>query len=207
MKDFHKKLLTILVGTIFGIFISTQFRGCEKCPQINNTEVDTLIVHHTDTIKTSHIDTVYVTSENKIADFESSKIDTSLNTYSYYFNEDDLQATVDVKSNCQIDSIKLNYKTICPEITKTDSIIINNIDSIFVTKTNYVEDKKHKFYLGTSAGFQRDNGISGTSFNATWQFPNKYQVYYEFGVSFNENNLLNEHRVGIKIPISFAGKK
>jgi hypothetical protein len=201
-------LLKILFGAIVGAFIVLQFKGCNgnNGSDIYKTVSTVTKTHHSDTAFKHHVDTVYVMSDpvyiyrnvpSKITD-----IDDSIKEYQYEYNLSDLKARVSTRTTGEIIDQDMQYSVICPIVTVTDTLIMTNTDSIIVNTDNFIEKNKANFFIGTEIGAS-NSLVNSIAFNATLQFKNKYQVYYEYGMFFDQEVIPNQHRVGVKIPIRF----
>jgi hypothetical protein len=201
-------LLKILFGVILGIFIALQFKGCDgnKQDDIYKTTSKVTSTHSSDTVFKHHVDTIYVASDpiyiyknipSKITD-----VNDSIREYEYEYNLADLKARVSTRTTGEIIDQDMWYSIICPVVTATDTLIITNTDSVTITNDNYIEKNKYNFFIGTEIGAS-NNLVNSVAFNATLQFRNKYQVYYEYGMFFDQEIMPNQHRIGVKIPIRF----
>jgi hypothetical protein len=190
-------LLKILFGAIVGAFIVLQFKGCNgnNGSDIYKTVSTVTKTHHSDTAFKHHVDTVYVMSDPVY-------IDDSIKEYQYEYNLSDLKARVSTRTTGEIIDQDMQYSVICPIVTVTDTLIMTNTDSIIVNTDNFIEKNKANFFIGTEIGAS-NSLVNSIAFNATLQFKNKYQVYYEYGMFFDQEVIPNQHRVGVKIPIRF----
>jgi len=200
-------LIKILVGIFVGIFLTLSLRGCGRtsidCGEIYKTKEDVKIVSHTDTVYVHHTDTVYVKGPVSYVGLDE-PTDSYGNIMVHEYNEPDLEATI--TTNIVSGFQELEYVAICPVINNTDTITITNTDTVTITKDNFIEKSRMRFFLGTELAFS-DKSIVGAGFNATVQFKNHYQVYYEYGIAFGGGSIPIEHRIGIKIPLTFGGRK
>ena len=198
----RNNILKISFGVIVGIFIAFSFKSCVDTSNEFVTQYETVTVSDTTYIKGDEVIT-YITSEPNViykympSDIVPSDGTTVENTYIFDINNQDITGFVSVESVSEVKDFSIEYSVTSKEINRTDTILVDN--TITNTITNFVPSPgKHKFFLGTELAFGNNN-ILGTAFNATWQMKSDYQVYYEYGLSFD--NQPNQHRVGVKIPI------
>lgn len=197
-------LIKISFGIIVGIFISLMFKGCGNNDiDIYKSKQNVKTTHHSDTVLVHHTDTVYQEGPTKYVYLTEPTIELE-EYFVHEYDKEDLKAKITTYNNGLQD---LEYSVTCPVITNTDTITITNTDTVTITNDNYIEKNKVNLFVGTELGYTPSVGITGAGFNATLQLKNKYQVYYEYGVSFNKELMPDQHRVGIKIPITFGGRK
>jgi len=204
LATLRNDLFKILIGVVLGIFICSQFKSCNKEPEIE-TVIKT--VHHTDTVTVYETDTVYVKGDTKYIYLDKPSVeinDDSTNTYTNEIDEEDLTATIVTTTKGEMLDQSIEYNVISPVITNTETITVTNTDTVFITN-NVLKPDKMKFYLGTGVGLY-DKGIIGADFNATIQTKNSYQYTYGYEVSFDKSLMPDYHKVGVKIPIKFNSR-
>jgi len=203
----NNDLIKIILGIVIGIFIAAQFKGCDSI-NLSPVKEKVTIKTHVDTIHTSSIDTVFVQGPEKIVRVNVpvyvGRINDTTSEYVHNINESDLKAKIFTQSTCSVLGQRLEYSVICPVITKSDTIKINTVDSIF--SIEYVEKKVNSFYVGVEAGYIKNLGIINPAANFTWKMKNNYQVYYEYSLSLDKSLAPDHHRLGVKLPITI-GKK
>lgn len=153
---------------------------------------------HTSTTKTiTHIDTQYVKGDTK---YIHDKIPVyilpgdSTADYVYNIDEKDLTGTLTVKAKGVVKDYSLSYNVMNTYITKTDTIIITNTDSV---ETTITIPNKNRFYIGGQFDFSKLS-IAGVGVNLTWQTKN----YYQFYVGYNLFKVGNYYNIGVKIPLN-----
>lgn len=190
---------SILVGAIPFILLCLLMYTCNEGKKKDIIKSTSEIVFVTDTLFYSSVDTVYKSSDVKYVyrDRYIEKINNdSIVDIIHDYNTEDLSATVTTSFyNSKVLSQSLEYSIVYPEITKTDSVIVTNTET--VTVTNYIKDDRMNFYLGSSATMS-SGSFDGIGVNATLQLKNKVQLGYEYGVNFKTQD---EHRVVVKFPL------
>jgi hypothetical protein len=193
-------LLTLLVGTIFGIFIASKLQ-CEKA----ETKVVT---------KIEYVDKEIVVAVEKIIYESLPTTDTIIYKDRYVYDTiigDTVYVPVPVPVNYTIYNERFEY-------TGNDSVMIKGIAEIIaqdlhqfkfkeleykykgkiITKEITLLERKDILLLGSSFGWSKSSPVD-VSFNASWKMKSNRIFYYEIGIPLSSQNIIN--RIGFKIPI------
>lgn len=194
-------LLTLLVGTIFGIFIASEF-GCDRVENKTVTKIE-------------YVDREVKVEVEKIV-YESLPQSDTIIYKDKYIYDTIIGDTVYVP-------VPFNYKVYSEkfEYTEGDSLYIEGTASIIAKdlhnfsiknlKFNYKEkiitnevtllERKNLVLLGSSFGWSKSLPID-ISFNASLKMKSNRILYYEIGIPLNNQNIIN--RIGFKIPLNIG---
>ena len=145
-------LFKVLLGAVLAIMAMGAFKGCNDSngKEIISSTVEIVTVHDTTYIE-GQTDTVFIEGDDIIVYVDTpvtiSIIDDSIREYRYEINNADLVGVINTQSTGSVKSNKLEYKVICPVITKTDTLRIVRQDSI---KTTVVKQKLFNLSIGAN---------------------------------------------------------
>jgi hypothetical protein len=195
----RNNIFILLVGIIFGAFIMLQFKGCDSKSASGKQRI-TKKSSTTTKVKTSvRID--YREGPTKIVKIKV-PIDTTFKPtlFTHDIKDSNFEGTIYTTYEGRLLDQSLKYKVRETIINKTDSIIINTVDSILIE--TFVEDKRFLAYISSGITYSENNGASA-DFGLAIKFKNDYQIYYDYGLSLNQDIMPNTNRIGVKIPIKF----
>jgi len=212
-----KNIILIISSIIIGIFIGLQFDSCNDKKTLSNltTTVNTTSTIDTTTSTNTKIDTVFVEGKTIYIKEKTKIIEPVTNDNIYTFvqrlNEKDsvgsLSGDLIIKTyGYSLEGWELNWNYIREDKIITENVTIHQKDSTVIeTKEEFYKSNTVKLFIGTSVGFNKES-VKDVNLNATLQFKNYRQVYYEVGQPLQENSKLI-HRIGVKIPIILKNNK
>ena len=144
-------LFKVLFGALLTLIVIGSLKGCGNSDDgIISSEVEIVTVHDTTFIK-GQSDTLFIKGERVViyrdVPTEVEVINDSVKEYRYDINNTDLVGVINTQSTGNVKYSKLEYRVICPVITKVDTFRITRQDSI---KTTVVVNKLFNLSVGAN---------------------------------------------------------
>ena len=218
-------LIFTIFGIVLGLLLSNYFSCNEPlpCPELKSTEI--IVDNKTSIDTTKSVDTKIeeiivkgkskfdssLTSSEVILNTTPDSVDHKIYSYVQHINEKDTNGNLEGKLvihtyGYNLKNWELDWKYTKEKVLIQETVVIERKDSTIIEKTNNFvqQDRKNLFFIGSSIGFN-SGSIKDINLNATLQFKNYRQIYYEVGQTINTQDKL-VHRVGVKVPIQFNRK-